>query len=177
MTYRRQPAKPALKVREWPRAKESIRIMSMGAKKSVVRLTFSSDLAHELIAMYDKIWFGQLQFARRPKERYKYLRLQFAAFYRLNMPGCFVRLTPPVKDQPRGTKMVQRGQRFAVQISARKLGLRRGLKAKALDYALAPREFGPQGGIVIWFEDDDCKMPSRRELKAFAKKDEDLLVR
>lgn len=161
-----------------PQAKETIRLMTMGPRKATARITFSNDLMLELIAMYDKIWFGAWPFRRKPEERYKYLRLQFVAFHKLGMPGCFVRLRPPLKDHPPGTAITKRNQRFAVQITCRKLGLRPGAGPRLLDYAVAPREFGPQGGIVIWFDDDDCKMPPRRELLRNAKKkDMDLVVR
>ena len=52
--------------------------------------------------------------------------------------------------------------------------MRSDMPAMPLDFAYAPTQFGPQGGLVIWLPDDYFVPPTKRQQKV--KPTEDLLL-
>lgn len=158
-------------------ASESIRISThaVGIKFWYAHITFGRAVVDELLAMHDRVWFGHLLWPKhRYAERYNHLRVQVAPFHRLNMPGLFVRIRPPPANGPRGYKLHRARQQFVLTISLRTIGLRKYMPAMPLDFAYAPTQFGPQGGLVIWLPDDYFVPPTKRQRKI--KPNEDLML-
>lgn len=147
-------------------------------RKNTVRLTFSRNIVDGLLEYYDRVWH-EGPFWRKHEYRYDYdLRFQIAPFHRLRMAGCLVRIHPHLlgPEAGRGTKVYHTGNRFYVQMVGHKLGFRNNVKTKQIDFAWAPYGFGGHGGIVLWFDDEDMKFPSWKQVDRLPK-DTDFIIR
>ncbi len=108
--------------RRW--SHDKITLMSLGRKKERVRITFSKNIILGLVEYYDATWMDAV-FWKDQDLRLNYIRLQIAPFYKLRMPGAFIRVHPRhITDEGPGVTLHRRNQNFFIQLAGRKLGFR-----------------------------------------------------
>ena len=149
---KKKKRKPAGNRRGKPPSTNQVRVISTH-DGSILRFTLSDDVVQRLVALHDSLFKGLLP-STVMQHRMRHLRMEFVRFVDLAIPAVLMRIEQPTFD-PKGVRLhqVKGGKRWQCQIAARRIGVRAGLPAHAVDYY--ETEDTMLRGVIVNFADED----------------------